>query len=109
MVPVLPLEGWEERLRALEKAVVFFTADWCGYCARFAPHFEAAAAKAGVPLLAADISDDEEDPRWEWYGIQVVPTVIAFERGQPVARLDGVLGRGLKPADLDALLRGFAG
>jgi thioredoxin-like negative regulator of GroEL len=107
---VLPLEGWEERIQALDQAVVLFAADWCGYCARFVPVFEQAARKAppSLPLLHADISDDDTDPRWDMYGIRVVPTVIAFRKGQPVARLDGILGRGIPPAQFDAFLRAQA-
>lgn len=107
-VPVLPPEGFEDRVRALGRAVVLFTADWCGYCARFAPAFERAAAASRVPLVAADISDDEADPRWERYGIEVVPTVLLFEDGRPAARLDGELGRGLAPERLAAFLREHA-
>lgn len=87
-----------------------FHATWCGYCLRFTPAFEQAAARnadAALHFAAADISDDDEDPRWGWYGIEVVPTVLLFEGGKVAARLDGVFGRGIKPSDLDAFVRGL--
>ena len=72
---------------------VMFMADWCGYCARFLPLFR----QLGQGIIV-DISD-EEDPLWEFYGIQVVPTVILFEDGEPAKRWSGVLG----PRDADKI------
>jgi thioredoxin-like negative regulator of GroEL len=84
---------------------VAFVASWCGFCARFEPVLrEAATRHPDLQLALADISDDEADPRWDRYAIAVVPTVILFEAGQPLARLDGVLGRGIAPASLEAFL-----
>lgn len=65
---------------------VMFMADWCGYCARFLPQFRQ--MNEGVVV---DISD-EDDPLWSFYDIEVVPTVILFEDGEPVKRWSGVLG-----------------
>lgn len=67
------------------RVAVMFTADWCGYCRRFLPHFKA--VREGVVV---DISD-EDDPLWEIHDVQVVPTVIVFEDGKPVRRWAGVL------------------
>lgn len=64
-----------------------FTADWCGYCVRFYPHF-----KALQNGWVVDVSD-EDDPLWDALAIQVVPTVIVFDGGVPKARWAGVLGR----------------
>lgn len=109
-VPVLPAEAFEQRLRGLGRAVVLFTADWCPHCRRFEPLFAQAAARhgPGLPFAAADISDDEADPRWDAYAIGVVPTVLLFEDGAVKARLDGVLGRGLSPVQFEAFLRAHA-
>jgi thiol-disulfide isomerase/thioredoxin len=108
-LPVVSLEGFEDALRGLDKAVVLFTADWCGFCRRFAPEFEEAAARARVPFMAADISDDEGDPRWERYRIEVVPAVLVFEKGRVVDRADAVLGRGIPPREWRRLLAAHAG
>jgi len=64
---------------------VMFTADWCGYCRRFSPHFER------LPnATVVDISEDD-DPLWDTLAIRVVPTVILFENGKPTRRWAGAL------------------
>lgn len=68
------------------RSLVMFTADWCGYCHRFAPLY-----KTFREQWMIDISD-EDDPLWDSLGIHVVPTVILFERGVPKRRWAGVLG-----------------
>jgi thioredoxin len=104
----LPAAGFEGRVRALRDAAVCFTADWCPFCRRFEPVFEAASARhPGLAFAVADVSDDA-DPRWDAYGIQVVPTVLHFVDGTHVDRLDGALGRGIGEALLDRALRAWA-
>ena len=78
---------------------VVFVADWCGYCRRFLPHF-----KQMQQGFVVDISD-EEDPLWDHYEIQVVPTVIVFEDGEPLRKWAGVLGE-KDAAAIAALVRG---
>ena len=82
---------------------VCFHADWCGFCARFLPLFEACGRRAPIPFALADLSS-EDDPRWEAFGVQVVPTVILFKGGKPVWRADAPLGVGLFEKDIDQLL-----
>lgn len=77
------------RFRAAElpsgRVPVLFSADWCGYCRRFLPHY-----RRFPEGWIVDISDDD-DPIWDDLAIRVVPTVILFEDGKPAARWEGVL------------------
>ncbi|HUR70279.1 MAG TPA: thioredoxin family protein [Candidatus Thermoplasmatota archaeon] len=73
------------------RVAVMFTADWCGYCHRFLPHY-----KALREQWVVDISDDD-DPLWDALAIRVVPTVIVFRDGVPAQRWAGVLGPGVVP------------
>jgi thioredoxin-like negative regulator of GroEL len=50
--------------------------------------------RKGFRWADVDISD-YEDPLWETFDINVVPTVIVFKDAEPVFRRDGTLGRGL--------------
>ena len=89
--------------RSSEPTVVMFTTTWCPFCRRFKPKFVEVATKAVVRSVIAYI-DDWENPLWDEYKIDVVPTLILFEGGKPVYRRDGVLGRGLGEKDLQDLL-----
>lgn len=82
---------------------VCFHADWCGFCRRFLPLFEARAQGAPIPFLLADLSS-KDDPRWDAFALRVVPTIILFKQGKPVWRADAPLGVGLFGRDIDRLL-----
>ena len=62
--------------------------------------FQAAAEKGGIAWAFIDISDDD-NPLWEVFSIEVVPTLIIFKEGKAVFRRDGVYGRGLSEKAID--------
>jgi len=80
---------------------VAFLADWCPFCHEFAPRFAALADV--VPHLAlADLSSTE-NPLWDRFAIEVVPTVLVFRDGAVVARTDGRAGEGIDDAGIDEI------
>jgi thioredoxin 1 len=87
-----------------KRALVLFHANWCPYCRAFAPFFEEAgsAATDWVPVEA--VIDDDENPLWDEFGIDVVPTLILFEGGRPAKRADAHHGIGLTKNDLRKIL-----
>jgi len=89
-----------------KKAVVLFHATWCPFCTSFVPSFvKATSAAPGYEVIEAVI-DEDENPLWDKLSIAIVPTVIFFEDGKPVRRLDGKAGVGLKASDLERALAG---
>ena len=83
---------------------VLFAAEWCPFCQRFGPIFESALAQKSAPGALADLSD-LENPLWEIFDIQVVPTVLVFKDGEPVYRKNGVLGQGLPSNAMDEVVK----
>jgi len=83
--------------------VVLFTTTWCPFCQRFKPLYEAYASKSRFELVAAYL-DEFENPLWNEYHIDVVPTIAFFNEGKLLKRIDGVLGVGLSEADLSGFL-----
>lgn len=55
-------------------------------------------AKGWEPMEVA--LEDDDDPLWNLYGVDIVPTVVFFDDGAVVRRLDGRAGVGLREADL---------
>jgi thioredoxin 1 len=89
-----PSDFKRKHLRKSGTLAVLFAAAWCPFCRRFSPIFESALTEKGMPAALADLSD-LENPLWETFDIQVVPTVMVFKDGELIYRMDGVLGQGL--------------
>lgn len=94
------------RLRAPGLVVVGFLADWCPYCVRFLPEL-ARLLDEGRAVVCADLSD-EDDPLWERFSIEIVPTVLVFRDGREVFRASGVAGVGLSSTDLRSVREALA-
>lgn len=99
---VLPDEFDSRVLNNKEKILVLFYADWCPYCANFKPIFEEIRSDK-VQKKAALVNEDE-NPLWDRFNIQAVPTMIAFQNGQIVARRDAKRGVGLTRKDMESLI-----
>ena len=60
-----------------------YHATWCPFCRGFAPEF-----RRGLPEGEEYLLDDMEDPLWVELKIDVVPTVIGYENGKEVSRIE---------------------
>ncbi|HOP74418.1 MAG TPA: thioredoxin family protein [Bacillota bacterium] len=82
-------------------ATVLVYANWCPYCMRFLPVFQKHAQGRDEFVLA----EDNSEVIAEEYEVEIIPTVLRFERGRVVARLDGTPGVGLNENQLVDFLR----
>ncbi|MDJ0390916.1 thioredoxin TrxC [Roseomonas sp. E05] len=73
-----------------------FWAAWCGPCRTMAPIFERAARELEPRARFVKVDVDSEPQLANEYGIQGIPALIAFKKGQVAARRAGV-------TDLNAL------
>lgn len=96
-------EGFDARLADRARVLVLFYADWCPFSQRFLPTFGEREADANVAFARADLKHPL-DPRWDAYGIHVVPTLVYFEHGEELERSEAVRDHGLRPRDLEDLL-----
>jgi putative thioredoxin len=71
--------------------VVDFWAIWCGPCKALAPLLEKAIEARGGDVLLAKVDTDQEQRLAMYYGIEGLPTVLAFKNGKPVDEFVGML------------------
>ncbi len=64
--------------------LVDFYASWCAPCRILAPELDA--LSEAYPISAYSVNTDKETNLTECYHVNVLPTVILFQNGQPAAR-----------------------
>jgi hypothetical protein len=53
--------------------------------------------------------NDDDDPLWDRFSINTVPTLIAFDGNEIISRRDSKMGVGLNKTDIDSILLEIAG
>jgi hypothetical protein len=93
-----------EQLPKEGKTAVLFIMPGCPFCRAFQPVFTSFADndKTGTGFLLVRL-ESMENPLWDTYEINVVPTVLLFEGDKLATRLDGRPGEGLAEGDLKGL------
>ena len=101
MEHLLPEEFDTKVLNTNKRTLVLFYADWCPYCSNFKPTFEE--ISSNMDKKAALVNEDE-NPLWDKFNIQAVPTIIAFENGKIISRKDARKGIGLTRSDMESIV-----
>lgn len=74
-----------------DKAVVDFSASWCGPCKMFGPIFEEVSSNFDFNFVKLDV-DKASDMARE-YGVMSIPTIILFKNGKEVKRFTGFMSK----------------
>ena len=93
----------DDVLKSKDRVVVLFYASWCPFSQRFLPVFEKYAQ--GQREKCLQVKTDDKASLCEKYSVDVVPTVLLFEKGKVKKRLDGVPGVGLDEKHLANLAK----
>src|SRR5688572_4906601 len=93
------IEGSKER-----PVVVDMWATWCGPCRTLGPILEKVADERGGGFLLAKLDVDANPMVANAFGVQSIPTVIAFRDGQPVNGFMGAYPEEYVNAFVDELL-----
>jgi thioredoxin 1 len=94
--------GFNDVLKMQERLIALFYASWCPFCVSFLPVFERHAKGAGLSCL---VVKDDREIMGNKYSVEVVPTVLFFEKGKVAKRLDGLLGVGLNEKQLTKFIQ----
>lgn len=84
--------------------VVDFWAPWCGPCRTLGPVLERLVNRREGDVLLAKVNTDDEQRLALKYGISSLPTVVAFQNGQPTLHFMGAIPEAQIVAFLDQLV-----
>ncbi len=78
-----------EVLGAETPVLVDFWAEWCGPCLMVAPTIDELANEYEGKIKVGKVDVDKSAKIAGQYNVQSIPTVILFDKGQPVERMVG--------------------
>jgi thioredoxin 1 len=93
----------EVELKSKGRVLVLFYASWCPFSRRFLPIFEKYSETS--PQNCMQVKIDDKPKLTAKYLVDVVPTVLVFERGRVTKRLDGEAGAGLDEKQFKTLTK----
>jgi thioredoxin 1 len=85
-------------LKSKDKSIVLFYASWCPFSQKFLPVFKK--YSQAKPDSCLEVVTDDKASLCMKYDVDVVPTVLIFEKGKVTKRLDGEAGIGLTEKQL---------
>ena len=94
----------KEVLANPEPVLVEFGADWCGACHMLAPILAQLQEEFNGQIKFARLDVDACAHVAMEYGIQDIPTLAFFKRGQPVDQISGVVPKQIIATKLRVLL-----
>ena len=100
MIKVNDKKALNDLLQQNSQVIVLFCASWCPFCRSFFSFFDKRIARYNFDSIVRAYIDDYDNPLWEDFSLEAVPTVILFEQAQIVSRLDAELGEGLSEKQL---------
>jgi thioredoxin 1 len=101
MIEVNNKLDFDSQLNKNKRILALFYASWCPCCRSFLSFFNENSSKQVFDLALRVRVDDYDNPLWDEYSVEAVPTVILFEEGKVSRRLDGRLGYGLSKQDFE--------
>ena len=80
----------EEVLKAEGKILVDFYADWCGPCRMMSPVIDDIAKELDGKVKVGKVNVDNNQELAIKYDVMSIPTIMVFEKGNPIKTFVGV-------------------
>ncbi|MFX1261140.1 MAG: thioredoxin family protein [Promethearchaeota archaeon] len=94
-------------VRTPRTAIVEFYTSNCPYCRQMTPVLDALASDYQSHVYFAKINIDEVKGVAEKFDVEGVPLLVAFKKGNPVARMEGLRSRDVIDDWVDSIHKGF--
>jgi thioredoxin 1 len=80
-------------LQSTKPVLVDFWAEWCAPCRMIAPTIDAIAEQYSETAAVVKVNVDDNSGTAQRYGIKGIPTLILFNGGKEVERVDGATSK----------------
>lgn len=88
---IITSENFDRTVMQSEKTVLIdFWAGWCGPCRMLAPIIDEIAEEYADTVTVGKINVDEQPQLASAFGVESIPTLIAFKNGVPLGALVGL-------------------
>lgn len=99
----MEIKNFSETINQDKPVLVDFSAEWCGPCKMMKPILEQLKSKIGDKADILMIDVDKNEAVSMQYGIQSVPTLMVFKKGEILWRQTGVR----QASDLEAIINQY--
>jgi len=87
-------DDFDKVIKENKYVIVDFWAEWCRPCHAIAPMIDDLARKYAGKGLFAKINSDENQKKFQEYGVMGIPTLLFFKDGKLVDQVIGAMPRG---------------
>ena len=90
---------------SLKRPVVLdLWAEWCGPCKIFSPVYEKVSKDYSDTMDFLKLNIDDNPELADTYGIKSIPTVLIFNKSEPIAQISGMIPEDKLRYELDYVL-----